>query len=947
MEEDIFENIELLRFDYVIGAITDNETFNKWFITASDEQKQTVYKWIKDNNNTTSRTNELISFVTNLPLFQFGEEYKSCEEIEASNLIITTEQILPIREILSRLHFVSSDNVFDENHPLYEFIKLQDDKKLFNTIKECDFSELTNDERKTLFFALKDFDDVEETNLKTISIFKNMNGNFKTLDEMVAYREYVPEWLYPYVISKDDNDKKLTKYLISQKHEFNSIIQEHYEDMDVSLAELYNSYKREWPGPFTCQIIDKHEIDNDLLTIIEESDTETKKYFLNSIKKLELHSTSTYKKDSCEYRVLQLALSIYEDPTEFSQKIYFDEKCIKDFSVSDEVICEFVQNEEKKKVKMSLAKLLPQHQNQSDSIEKIKALFESKKDLDKFFVAKPMPLYQIVEGLEATDYLNLKPGLWPNEKNGNAYQYLFYVYYYREVKGYTSSWVISIQLENESQKFIEEMMTFLFNHRINIEKSPFTYRVKNYFLNKYFASDYNLANEQLLPTIELWADDDEKKKYLAENGVRTSKCNAIQFRKLFLENKPIDFINKLSEPDLKFGIEFISRACESEIPFVGTNQKDILLQLKNKECYDLLDNWNDKRIKDSSDEWDSKEYNEWIKEHYPHIFIYPGTLPHQLSYDGKILLNYDDSEYDYYYDKQTKLLYLCNSRRVEDILFEVAKDGKSDLSFDEYRELCLEGKVSVSKEDIEKKDKTIENLSEENRKKDEIIEQYRAKYGDLIDEDFPKNEEQQVPKSNFMEKIHSNAQDEILRQSGKVIERGGLSHDEQVAAHKEAEDAIKMKLENDGYDCSNWNLDTSNDKQWYSFNQVEDIVNPEGETINMIVKSTKGGYIYLSATDFDFLTSNSKNLLMVWDGRNVHSVTAEDIFNKDSNVNLIFDTEYTPKHYYAALSKVFQYIKRTTFAVKSPSYNAYDTIKSFGMDSKTEGVQELFDDNDL
>lgn len=944
-EEDIFESIELLKFDVVIKAITDNETFNEWFITATDEQKYTLYKWIVDNNNITSRKTELNSFVTNLPLFQFGEDYKSCGKIEDSNLIITTEKILPIKEILSKLGFVCSNNVFDENHPLYEFVKLQDDEKLFNTIKECDFSELTNEERKTLFLALENFDGVGEAKLKAISIFKNMNGDFKALDEMVAYREYVPKWLYPYVICTDDNHKELAKYLISQEDEFSSIIQEHYDDMDVSLAELYNSYKKEWSGPFTCQIIDEHEIDNDLLTIIEESDTEAKKYFLNSIKKLELHSTSTYKKDSYEYRVLQLVLSIYEDPSKFSQKIFFDEKCITDFSVSDEVICDFEQNGEKKKVKMSLAKLLPQYQNQSDSIDKIKALFESKKGLDKFFVAEPMPLYQIAKGLESTDYLNLKPGLWPNDKNGNAYQYLFYVYY-REVKGYTSSWVISIQLENESQEFIEDMMDFLFNNRISIEKSPFTYRVKNYFLNKHFASDYNLENEQLLPTIELWADDDEKKKYLAENGVRTSKCIAIQFRKLFLENKPIDFIDKLSESDLKYGIVFISGACESDIPFVGTNQKDILLQLKNKQCCDLLDNWNDKRIKENSKEWDSKEYNEWIKNHYPHIFIYPGILPRQLSYDGKILLNYDDSEYDYYYDKQTKQLYLCNSRRIEDILFEVAKDGKSNLSLDEYRELCLEGKVSVSKEDIEIKNKTIESLSEENRKKDEIIEQYRAKYGDLIDEDFPKNEEQQIPRSNFIENIYSEAQNEILRQSGKVIERGGLSHDEQVAAHKEAENTIKMKLENDGYDCSNWNLDTSNDKQWCSFNQVEDIVNPEGETINMIIKSAKGGYIYLSATDFDFLTSNSKNLLMVWDGINTpHSVTAEDIFNKDSNVNLIFDTEYTPKHYYAALSKVFQYIKRTTFAVKNPSYNAYNTIKSFGMDSKTEGVQELFDDD--
>lgn len=211
-----------------------------------------------------------------------------------------------------------------------------------------------------------------------------------------------------------------------------------------------------------------------------------------------------------------------------------------------------------------------------------------------------------------------------------------------------------------------------------------------------------------------------------------------------------------------------------------------------------------------------------------------------------------------------------------------------------------------------------------------------------IEDGVSKNEVVKGNNVNF-----SQSQNLRSSQLENLIERGGLSREEQVAAHKEAEDVVRMKLEKDGYDCSSWNLDTFNNKQWCSFNQVEGIVNPEGEKINMIVKSTKGGYIYLSASDFEFLTSNSNNILMVWDGRSVHSVTAEDIFNKDSNVNLIFDTEYTPMHYYAALSKVFQYIKRTTFAVKNPDYNVYDSIKSFGMDSKTDGVQELFDDNDL
>ena len=916
LEEEIFENIELLRFADVVETITDNGIFNEWFITASDEQKQLLYKWIVDNNNTSSCTDELNLFVKNLPIFQFGEEYNSCGEIEASNLIITTKLLLPIREILSKLDFVSSDNVFDENHPLYEFVEPQDDEKLFNTIKECDFSELTKEERKTLFLALKDFDGVGEAKIKTISLFKNINGDFKPLDEMVAYRDCVSEWLYSYVICKDDNHKELEKYLISQEDEFKSIIQEHYEDIDASLAELYNNYKGKWPGSFTRQIIDKHEIDNNILAIIEESDTETKKYFLNSIKKLELHSTSTYKKDSCEYRVLQLALSIYEDPTVFSQKIYFDEKCIKEFSVSDEVICDFVQNGEKKKVKMSLAKLLPQYQNQSDSIEKIKALFEIKKDLDKFFVAKPMLLYQIVKGLEAIDYLNLKPGLWPNDKNGNAYQYLFYVYYYREVKGYTSSYVISIQLENESQKFIEDMMDFLFNNRISIEKSPFTYRVKNYFLNKHFASDYNLEKEQLLSTIELWADDDEKKKYLTENGMRTSKCYAIQFRKLFLENKPIDFIEKLSEPDLKYGIEFISRACESEIPFVGTNQKYVLLQLKNKKCCNLLDNWNDKRIKENSDEWDSKEYNEWIKEHYPHIFIYSGTLPRQLSYDGKILLNYDDSEYDYYYDKQTKQLYLCNSRRIEDILFEVAKDGKSDLGLDEYRELCLKDKVVFTQEEKVE----FDSLKNEKDKIRRALQKRGLNYDDLL---------------RGIDTDDSSKEDIVKISNGTP---SPLSADERKEAQKEAQRKLQELYPNWEYP------DGFGEGDIYSTFKV---IRENGSFMSVVLKSHKlpKEPLKINSTEWDYLMNDAK--LFIYTGGEIEKLDPKYLIENQSKIVLSFSTENLDiEERITAFSDSLHYFKELSFDFES--FHLSEKAQSIeGIYNITEGKQNSTSDNDL
>ena len=947
LDEDVFESIEILKFDTVIDVITNNSDFNEWYIYASEEQKRAFYKWIEDNNIKT-REDKLKSFVSNLPLFQFGGEYKSHEEMESSDYVITTEHIVPIKEILSKLGFMCSDNVFDEKHSLYEYIELSDEEDLFKLVKERDFSELEADERKKLFFALADFDGIGDTKLKKeIVLFKNVNGVFKPLGEMVAYRENVPLWLSDYILCKEDDSTDLADYLIAQKDEFESVIQENINDIDTSWAELYKAYKEEWTGQFTREIIDKNKIDNDILTIIEESDTKTKEYFLNSIKKLELHSASTYKKGSYEYRVLQMVLSIYVEPSDFSSKIYFDGQCIKNVSVSDDVVCDYTQSGETKKVKMSLAKLLPQYQNQSDSIEKIKGLFESKKDLDKFFIAKPKSIYDVHR--ELNRHLGIPESCFSEwNVDGNVQQYLFATYYRRHKKGWNNLYVPKIDLDMKEESFVHELLDFLYDNCISIDESPFTYHLKKYFDDKYFDSDYVFENEQILPVIEKWVNDDKKKNYLIDNGVRTERCNAIQFRKLFLENKPIDFIDKLEDEELSSGLEFIATAIGFERPFTGNNQEAILLQLKDKKCCNLSDDWDEEKMKEKSEEWNTKEYKDWIDEHYPQIFLHHGLLPSKLSYEEELLLNYEDADYDYYYDNQEEKLFISNVRKIEDVLFEVAKEGKSGLDFDDYKILCWDGKITVTKEDVAQKDKTIKSLSELNRRKDDIIERYRAKYGDIGDDYDGKSIE--IRSANVINELYRNAQDETPEQSGYVIKRDDLSREEQIAAHKEAELVVRKKLEADGYDCSNWVIEDDDEspyREWKSVNQVDNIISLDGESINLVIKSAKGGYIYLSATDFEFLTSNSNNILMVWDGSNVYSVTADDIFNRDSNVNLIFDTEYTPKHYYAALSKVFQYVKRTTFAVKSPRYNAYETIKSFGLDSKTEGVQELFNDNDL
>lgn len=878
LEEDIFEDIELMKFDDVIDAITNNEDFNEWFVSTTDKQKKTLYKWIEDNNIKTQK-NKLKSFISNLPLFHFGEEYKSCKEIESSGYIVTTEHILPIKDVLTKTGLVCSDTYFDKNHLLFTFIEPQNEVELFHQITihllEQDGANLNSEEKLQLFNAFRGFKEVGPATLSSIRLFCNSEGQMSCLNEMFPFNDNAHKWVDPYMISKEDNFDEIQQYLKNESDVIWKNIDVIHIDQEIPIIDIYNTYP--WTDEkYTRNLIDKYGPFNDmesLLPIVESSSISTKEYFLNSIKKLELLSTSTYSKDSYEYRVLQLVLSVYSKPSDFSSKIYFDGQCIKDFSVSDDVVCDFYQNGETRKLKMSLAKLLPQYQNQSDSIDKIKALFEIKKDLDKLFLAKPMPIYQIIKELESSGYLNLKPGIWPTDKGGNALQYLFYVYYYRQVKDYTNTWVISINLEEESSSFVLELMDFLYNNKIDISISPFTYRLKKYFIDKYFDSDYIYYDEQLLPAIEKWADDEKKIKYLKDNGVQTSDCNAIQFRKLFLEDKPINFIEKLSEEEINSGIEFIATASGIEYPFVGENQKNILLSLKDK-CKKLTDNWNSKKMEEGGIEWESKEYNEWIKDHFPQIFIYPGILPSQLTYKDEILLNYEDSEYDYYYNIEEEKLFVSNSKKIDDILFEVAKKGKSDLDLDDYKKLCLDGKMSVSKEDIEEKDNTIKTLEESNRRKDEIIENLQAKL-----------------KAYEKDKVYHN---EISRFKSpiptiEVGEHGGIGEKAQWEAQLEAQRRLMQEFPQWTFPSKYGKAD-DNGKP-YNFSTIE-IEDENDKTIPIVLKSYKktSEPFKINTEEWNYLIKE-RAVLLIYTGTDVKRVYVRDLIRKQSSIAISFSTE--------------------------------------------------------
>ena len=799
LSEGIFEKIE--KIIVIIDFITNNEQFNEWFVNSSDDDKAKLYDWI-EKKNTKERTARIKKFVSFLPLFKFGDECKSFNNIKSEeDYVITTENVVPIKEILEKLGLKCSDNPF-VNHPLNAFIDLQDEEKLFMTITKCDFTDLDASEKKTLFSVLKEFDGVGETHLRTkIALFCNINCKLMPLSQMAIYNPDCKPWLYDYVICKEDYSKDLDKYLVPNENVFDEIIREHYQDLDVSLLVLYQTYRnRDWKK-FIRQLIDTRQVDGELLTIIEESDKNTKEYFLNSIPKVELSSDKSYKKDSLESRVLQIALSVLDKPSDFSYKIYFDGKCINEFSVSDDVVCEFTQNGTNKKVKMSLAKLLPQYINQSDSVKRFINCFDDKKNLDMFFgTIKTKSKYDI--NLELNKLLNIPESyfsLWNVE--GNAYQYLFATYYRRQEKKWNNKYVPTIELSKESDCFIHELLDFLFVNDIAIGESPFTYHIHTFFIGKYFDSDYIFSEEQLLPIIERWASDDRKKNYLLDNGVRQKDDNSIRFRRLFLNNQMIDFIEDLSDVDLKAGIEFISLSDGYVRPFTGDNQKTVLLKLKDNKSCKLSDFWNLQEMQDRSVEWDSKEYIKWNEKKCIKIFIYPGFFPSQISYNDTVLLSYNDSGYDYYFDKSSKKLYINNSRKIEHILFEIAKEHTTGFDMDDYQTLCYNGKVMVSEEEFNESKKKIEDLEKENADLKEKLSRYQRNNSTAsIDSSPDKN----------------------------------LSRNDRIAAQIEAQKALKQKAE-----LNNWKWTFPNNFATENCFSTFEVLDKNLNAIPIVLKSYK------------------------------------------------------------------------------------------------------------
>jgi predicted RNA-binding protein with RPS1 domain len=903
----------------------DCSLLNNWLINeADDEKRNQFFEWFLKKKDKTAKIIEKIK------LFQVKGEWLSIEEISLrNNIIITTSKTQAIYKELEKLGYICTDVIVD-NHPLNELVSkyAPSGKSVFATIAACDFSVLDFDERKHLFIELISFDGVGESKLKDLVLFKNALGKLSCLKAISRRSEKTQEWFLTYCLDENEYFPELDKYILQEDNVFEEIVVNHYDEIikSTSLTDLYKIYETVWPDSFTQNLIKKGGLTIEILPIIENSGTRTKELFLQSIT-LNLNVGEKYDESSPKTRIIKMAISVYGERVKaaFSNAhIQINGKPLTLFTYSDEVSCAYKSVGENKVMKLSLAELNPEYRGLSNVINEISEQFagltasELKKNVFALeFIGKQLLFEQICDLKKCQ-----KDGSMPiMPTNLNASQMLYFIWYRRDKTNWNNryydqsvynnyfrryevqkrtysglwdeNWVPMVNLQTLDSSVFDNLMSICMKEKVNFYQLSFFKTI----VGKFLSNSYILQEEQINTVVEKWAKDgencEEKLSYLKSIGVKDETENLIKFRKGLIdgiEQKCSDY--NLQGDELVKTLEWLTSVVR-ENPIEKKEAKNavisILLALKNANYAQYV--IEDFKI---AKEWDDKRYYQWKKSHNLSVYVIDSEMPYRCIYNQKVL--FKDKIGDYAYFDSLRRLYINEEKSIQIIMGEICDITNIPFSKEDWNQLFL-----VSRDEILEKEKEILELKQQLLKQNELL----------------------------------------LANEQQVVEKGNLSKEEQEEISRNARVKAKQYLANHGYDVSRWDAEKS------IADVYSEIITPQGETINIVIRSARGKKIHLAATSFEILMSNPNNLLLVDDGKEIRCVDFEELFGNNSNVNLIFDAQYTPREYFEALAKIFKYVRNTQFVIENPQYSAFDEIKGFGLEVKNKGTVVLGTEEDI
>ena len=881
--------------DSIFNILTTNiSILSEWIQTCSDTQRISIFNWLVSDE-------KLETLLSSVPMFVFGEQWKSMNQISANDkCLILTEKITPIKDILVKLGFIiSNDNL--ENHPLCSYIKPQDEKSLFQKIQEVDISGLTYQERLTLFLVCANFDEVGKGTLRKWPIFKNQNNEFVPLLNMFTYYSSYPSWLNSYMLNVAEVNASLNTYLIPQNEIYSSIIENNIDDIltITDILHVYNLFRESWNSGFTVKLFSKTSISPIcMISLVEQSDYSTKANYVRTFNQLELNSSSNYDTSSFEYRWMKLAVLTDSTINHARSVVKIDGNNLSSYTIKDELSISY----NGATYKFLLSQLLPSYSSTSVLSNVIKQ-FET---IDR---------YNEIFAQSEASVMDVRNKLYNELRVSTSYiteeQYCFLMLY-RMSQGYhffdnTLKSVIRANSEQVFTAILQKCYDLGFGEYLGafVKNGGIAYPFA-YLIGTYFNSDgYTLPSERIPDFVYRWADTPEKKQFLIQMGLHDEKSKEIMRRKSFKEKKNENIWNI---NDANIIRTFLHWVCQSFIlPITDKIQVSILeplfSALRISGVY-----YPDDFVE--AKEWTNELYLEWKKNKQTKIYIIDGNLPYRGVFEKVHLFSGFIGEYTYFNDSNT--IYISSNREPAALLSDVYSDTriKNVFSKDDWNKIFL-----VSADVVKEKDLRIAEL-------EKLLNEANSRkvVGDDIDD---------------------NAEDH-----GNASERGSLDENSRIELNQEARNSAKDYLDSlEDYDYSDWNPNTGN-------GLVKGIVKYKNKTITVVVTSSIGRKLYLHPRLFSELMIDPDNLLLNYGyDRRIHRIRFDETFKDNKDVNLIFDADIINSKEFAFLANRYMYSKKTCFVIENIAYSTSEQIKGFGLDEKMSDADvytnidtdELFD----
>lgn len=892
LSKDIF-GIEKITTEAIISILENNlDTLKKWVIESSDELRTSFYEWLAKEE----KAQTLIPLV---PTFMFGEEWKTTSEINIEDkLLISTEKISTIKPVLSKLGFKCSNHSI-EDHPLSLFIDRQDEKSIFEKIKNDSLDLLTYSERLQLFVNISKFENIGVETLKKWEIFKNQNGNYCPLSSMFAYNPNCPVWLNNHMLKQEENNEFITKYLVASTEIYSKIIEPCIDELVgiTDLSMIHKTFLSYWRPGFTTSLFSKNNIPTaSLLHIVEKSGPDTQAAYASSFKAMPLLSTSDYDKESFEYRWMKMALSNDNSITYARSIITIDGKSLSEYNLKDDFSIKIEDNV----YTFSLSQILPSYSS-SSILSNVSSKFYSIDGYEKIFAQRE------VNPTDVQDQLRLE--LSESTQLITAEQFCFLVVYRRScgynyfdprlkacIRANNKELFVKILDKSMALNIADMLSPVIANGGVQY---PFSKLIGTYF----DSNEYTLPIEQVPSFIGDWANTAEKKQFLIRLGLHDNESKEIQRRKSFKEDKLENVWNINDTNIIRSFLNWIANTFQ--LPIESENQVSILKNLY--KTLRLTGEYNEEDFCEAA-EWSNQLYLDWKQNSKVSIYIIEGELPYRGFYNNTYLFKGYGGEYTYFRD--SRHIYITANREPASSLADIYSNSTLRCPFtkEDWNKIFL-----VSANIVQEKDERIAEL-------ERLLEYARRN-----------------DSSNHFD-------DPEVDEHGKYTEKDNTDQETRKQINLEARFAAKDYLDClEDYDCSEWNPEDSGQI-------IEGVIRYKGKPITVAITSSRGRKLYLHPWVFTEIMEDPDNLLLNYGfDKCIHSLRFKDIFMDNPDVNLIFDTDVINPKLIADLSNQFRGSKHTCFVIENPKYSQSDAIQSFGLNEKKEdGYVDLgFSDDDI